>query len=140
LGAELNIGNASNVGTLPEKMVFDWLSRYAPQMGIVWQYQGPNPINVARNLTGPAAATDFVITAPVRQYWRINGNYFHLASAGGIARDRLQKVMLSAYGQVLDLWEDRIYADVGGVCRLALQGIELPPPDSQWVGNRPPGT
>lgn len=123
-------------GSLPEKMVYDWLRSNEGRYGIIWSAQDPQL--GGRQLPG-GAVVDVVISAPVRQYWRIQGAYFHLASAGVVARDRIQKIQLSRFGQVLDLWEQQIYADVGGVCRDALMGIERPPPDSPWVGNRPLG-
>lgn len=132
LGAELS----KLEGTLPERMVQSWLERNAAQLGVDWAKQTAQL--GGRDLAG-GAVVDFQIYAPVRMYWRVQGLYFHRQNAGVIARDRLQKLALSPYGEVIDLWEDQIYIDVDGVCRDALRGIERPPPESNYIAYRPPG-
>lgn len=123
-------------GTLPERMVQSWLERNAPLLGVEWAKQTAQL--GGRDLSG-GAVVDFQIYAPVRQYWRVQGQFWHYKAAGVISRDILQRLALSPYGQVIDLYETAVYADVDGLCRDALAGIEHPPPESVYVPNRPAG-
>src|SRR5688572_15577709 len=94
--------------SLPEQIVATWLDCNSAKLGFTWRTQVPE-LGFEQRLPG-GAKVDFEITyGAVRYYVRVQGNYWHLQSIGTIAKDRLQKLSLMAYGTVIDVWEDAIY-------------------------------
>lgn len=134
---DATIGAAFVNATLPEKMVYGWLTRNAASLDIQWAAQDPQ---LGQQFQEPGSAkVDVTILAPIKIYWRIQGAYYHLSNAGVIARDYLQRLALTKTAPVVDLWENDIYADVDSVCRDALALRERPRPDGLSTPSRPLG-
>lgn len=133
-------GNMYNTGTLPERIVGGWLNAHAAEMGFTWRFQEPE-LGFATGTPGSAKVDFLVEFGGRRLYMRIVGIYWHLSSAGTAARDALQKSALSAWGLVIDLYENDIYIPGGldDLMRDALRGIERPPPFSLATPHRPLG-
>lgn len=133
LGPLVNIG-----ASLPERMVATWLTKNAEGRGLRWGAQIPE-LGYQAGLPGSAKVDFEILNGPLRILLRVNGDYWHLKDAGAVAKDSIQRMTLSRLGTVVDVWEEAVYADLDGVMKDALNGIERPPPNTTTVRNRPRG-
>jgi len=108
------------VATLPEKLVYQWLTK----RGILFQFQTSL---LGGRLERGGAVTDFLLYDRVPQLViRVQGSYWH-KDIDRKADDQLQKERLINEGYaVVDAWEEDIYQRLNGTMSLALIGEEMP--------------
>ena len=116
---------AGFVGTLPEWQVYLWLLR-RKERG--WTFQ--SSIMGGRLQLGGVIA-DFLFSPPnwvPSMVWRVQGEYFHLASAEKQVQDLLQRVTLEDQGfQVVDILANDVLTNREEVLEAALGGQQLKP-------------
>lgn len=110
--------------TTPELITWLWLTdnRY--------DFSFQAPVNGGRKFAG-GSVVDFVVRSGVCYAWRIQGIYWH-SRRDITQRDEAAKALLVGQwtngmqiNKVVDIWENRIYADRENVFQQALAGIEL---------------
>ena len=116
---------ADFVGTLPEWQVHLWLTR-RKERG--WTFQ--SSIMGGRLRLGGVVA-DFLFSPPdwsPAMVWRVQGEYFHLASSQKQVSDLLQRIRLEERGfRVVDILAHDVLTNREEVLTAALQGQQLKP-------------
>lgn len=113
------------VGTLPEWQVYLWLLR-RKERG--WTFQ--SSIMGGRLRLGGVVA-DFMFSPPEwvpAMVWRVQGEYFHLASSEKQVQDLLQRIQLEDRGfRVVDILAHDVLTNRNEVLTAALGGQQLKP-------------
>jgi hypothetical protein len=112
--------------TIPELVVYDWLSRQGHRFWYQVEFNGGR-----RQLGG--LVPDFVVAVGGQaMVWQVQGEYWHTLQA---QKERARQVRLSLMGQivmgnrrarkVIDLWESDIYRKRPQIFQMALAGLGL---------------
>ena len=113
------------VGSVPELIVLDWLTRNG------WQHLYQHALFGGRSLRGGLLPDFVVFTGGSASAWQVQGEYWHSTKLKGDA-DRIanlrmlgQEVDGSRIETVVEMWEDDIYRKRPQIFYMALAGIGL---------------
>ena len=113
------------VGTLPEWQVYLWLTRKKTRG---WEFQ--SSIMGGRLFLGGVVA-DFLFSPPEwvpSMVWRVQGEFFHLATSEKQVSDLLQRIKLEDEGfQVVDILANDVLTNREAVLTTALGGQQIKP-------------
>jgi hypothetical protein len=117
------VGNAITAGTVPELLVYDWLTR----KGIPFEFQVE--VQGGRQNHG-GSVVDFIVHSGRNWAWRIQTWYHTLPEKR--ARDAIQRKLIEGalvqgyqIDGVVDCWDQRLYVDKENTLTQATVGIEI---------------
>lgn len=120
-----SFGGSPGVATYPEWLCYEWLvKKQNLQEGVDFIYQ-------SNALGGRAVAGGLVVDFeifPVRLYWRVQTEFFHMQDIGVIGADRTTKMQLEGLRngwKVVDVFESALLRDKDWVLEEAYNGRQV---------------